>query len=58
MAGGMIQTQRRDGTWKDAFIVDGYKPNNAVINVSRKTHRPARLINRKGRVLYQTEGEN
>ena len=55
MPGGMIQTQRRDGTWKDAFITDGCKPHNAVENVARKTHRPARLINRKGRILYQTE---
>lgn len=54
MAGGMIQTQRRDGTWKDAFVVDGYKPHNAVENVSRKTHRPARLVNRAGKVLYKT----
>ena len=58
MPGGMIQTQRRDGTWKDAFITDGCKPHNAVENVARKTHRPARLINRKGDVLYSTEETN
>ena len=58
MPGGMIQTQRRDGTWKDAFVTDGYKSHNAVKNVSKKTHRPARLINRKGVVLYSTEETN
>ena len=58
MPGGMIQTQRRDGTWKDAFVTDGYKPHNAVENVARKTHRPTRLVNRKGDILYQTEETN
>lgn len=58
MAGGMIQTQRRDGSWKDAFVTDGYKSHNAVENVSAKTHRPARLVNRKGKVLYSTLKEN
>ena len=55
MSGGMIQTQRRDGTWKDAFPVDGYKTERSVNNVARKTHRPARLVNRKGDVLFVTE---
>lgn len=57
MPGGMIQTQRRDGTWKDAFVTDGYKPHNAVMNVAKKTHRPARLVNRQGTVLFSTEEE-
>lgn len=54
-SGGMIQTQRRDGTWKDAFPVDGYKTERSVTNVARKTHRPARLVNRKGEVLFEIE---
>lgn len=55
MSGGMIQTQRRDGTWKDAFPVDGYKTERAVNNVARKTRRPARLVNRKNEVIFTTE---
>lgn len=53
--GGMIQTQRRDGTWKDAFPVDAHRSIQAVENVGRKTKRPARLIARDGRVQYQTK---
>lgn len=53
--GGMIQTQRRDGTWKDAFPV-GYKPESATIAVARKTHRPARLVDRRGKVLFECGG--
>lgn len=55
--GGMIQTQRRDGTWKDAFVVS-YKSHNATEDVARKTTRPARLVDRKGRVLYKTGEES
>lgn len=50
--GGMIQTQRRDGSWKDAFPVS-YKPISAALNVARKTTRPVRIINRKGQVIYK-----
>lgn len=49
---GMIQTQRRDGTWKDAFPVS-YKPINAALNVAGSTTRPVRIINRKGQVVFK-----
>lgn len=52
---GMIQTQRRDGTWKDAFAVN-YKPESAAMNVAAKTGRPVRIVNRKKGVIFETGG--
>lgn len=55
--GGMIQTQRRDGTWKDAFAVS-YKPQSAAMNVAAKTQRPVRIVNRKKGVIFITGGKD
>ena len=51
-SGGMIQTQRRDGTWKDAFAV-GYKPESTAMQVANKTHRPVRIVNLKRGVIFE-----
>jgi hypothetical protein len=51
--GGMIQTQRRDGTRKDAFATS-YKPETAALNVARKTTRPTRIVNKDGKVIFKT----
>ena len=55
-SGGMIQTQRRDGSWKDAFPC-GYKSHTATMNVSKKTKRPARLVSPKGVVLFEHDDQ-
>ena len=48
----MIQTQRRDGTWKDAFAV-GYKTESTAMRVANKTHQPVRIVNLKRGVIFE-----
>lgn len=54
--GGVIQTQRRDGTWKDAFPV-GYKPESTAMSVAAKTQRPVRIVHRTKGVIFTTGGK-
>lgn len=53
----MIQMQDRQGNWYDCRTVDGYKTHRTVHNFADKYHRPARLVDRKGNVLYTCEEE-
>lgn len=48
----MIQTQRRDGTWKDAFAVS-YKTETTAMQVAAKTKRPVRIVNKSGVVIFR-----
>lgn len=50
----MIQTQRPDGTWKDAFAVSN-KPERTAMQVAHKTRRPTRIIQRDDKVIYQVD---
>jgi hypothetical protein len=49
----MLQVLQEDGSWKDAFTVDGYKTERSCMNLADKAGRSVRLVDRNGKTLMR-----